>query len=158
MSVDWSEFNKFEEVNNEYLPDYGEGNTMATQIATAVNKIIYKYFNDGDVFDNTYYLEGWANDISSYANWLYNNIDGCDTILEKIYNIKSEGEYEDMLYELAEHCLSKDFIEKYAESKKVSSVYDADGPFKFELPEEDSEDEWEEEDEDEFEEDSEDEE
>lgn len=145
MSVDWSKFDKFEEVNKMYLPNYGEGDTMATQIATAVNKIIYKYFNDGDVFDNTHYLNGRVNDLSSYANWLYNNVDDCDTILEKIYNIRSEGEYEDMLYELAEHCLSEDFLENYGESKKVGSIYEADGPFKFEDIEEDEEDDWEDE-------------
>ena len=73
MSVDWSYFDKFDGIIDKYLPTKGEGETKATQIVTAINKLIYKWYNDGDVFDNTYHLEGWANDLSDYANWLYEN-------------------------------------------------------------------------------------
>ena len=70
--VDWSYYDKpeFKAINSEYLPARGEGETKATQIVTAVNKLVYKWYNDGDVFDNTGALSGWANDLSSYANWL----------------------------------------------------------------------------------------
>lgn len=71
--VDWEYFNKFKEINNKYLPDRDEGKTKASQVVTAVNKLIYKWYNDGDVFDNHYFLAGWWNDLSSYANWLYEN-------------------------------------------------------------------------------------
>ena len=70
MAVDWSYFNQYEELINVYMPIQGEGDTMATQAVTAVNKLIYKWYNDGDVYDNTYQMNGWANDLSSYANWL----------------------------------------------------------------------------------------
>lgn len=46
----------YDEVIELYLPDRGEGKTKATQIVTAVNKLIYKWFNDGDVYDNTYHM------------------------------------------------------------------------------------------------------
>ena len=71
MAVDWGYYDKFDGINDKYLPVYSEGETKATQIVTAVNKLVYKYYNDGDVFDNTRYLSGWANDLSDYANWLY---------------------------------------------------------------------------------------
>ena len=67
-------FNKFKQINDSYLPDTGEGDTMATQICTAVNKLIYGWYNDGDVYDNTYMIDGWCNDLSSYANWLYGHV------------------------------------------------------------------------------------
>lgn len=67
-SVSWSYFRRFDEIIDKYLPASGEGENMASQIVTAVNKLIYKWYNDGDVYDNTGYLEGWANDISDYAN------------------------------------------------------------------------------------------
>lgn len=68
MAVNWNYFDKFEAITVKYMPDYGEGETIASQAVTAVNKLIYKWYNDGDVFDNTKYLEGWWNDLSSYAN------------------------------------------------------------------------------------------
>ena len=71
MSIQWDDFDKFSEISDKFLPVSGEGNTVATQIVTAVSKIVYKWFNDGDVYDTAHYLTGWYNDLSSYANWLY---------------------------------------------------------------------------------------
>ena len=58
--VDWEYFNKFEKINDKYLPLSGQGETMATQICTVVNKLVYKWYNDGDVFDNTHGLEAFS--------------------------------------------------------------------------------------------------
>ena len=67
-SVNWGSFNKFEDIIHKYMPAMGEGETLASQAVTAINKLIYKWYNDGDVYDNRYSLQGWANDLSSYAN------------------------------------------------------------------------------------------
>ena len=45
-----------DELLDKYLPDEGEGKTMATQAVTAMCKIVYRWYNDGDVFDNTYFI------------------------------------------------------------------------------------------------------
>lgn len=130
MAVNWDYFDKFEEVNEKYLPSYGEGETLASQAVTAVNKLVYKWYNDGDVFDNTKYLEGWANDLSSYANWLYNHTDRAK-MLYNIFVISTESEYEDLLKELADAVLDPDWL-KTMEKPAEGSIYDCDGPFKFE--------------------------
>ena len=85
-SVVWDYFNIFHDINDKYLPDSGEGDNMATQTVTAVNKLVYKWYNDGDVYDNSTAsgLDGWGNDLSDYANWLAKNIDGCKDILDRI--------------------------------------------------------------------------
>lgn len=145
-------FDKFEEINDKYLPDYGEGNTFASQAVTAVNKLIYRWFNDGDVYDNTYHLKGWANDLSSYANWLYHNIEGARYYLNEIKDILTEEEYEEILASLADIVLDEDFLTKANEMPAVDSIYDCDGPFSWvDLSEYDDEDEedWYEEEEDE---------
>ena len=108
MAVDWGYYDKFEDVNDNYLPYKGEGATKAMQITTAVNKLVYKYYNDGDVFDNTHYLSGWANDLSSYANWLYYHTDARD-ILDKIIHCMTNEDYEDLLKELADKLLDEKF-------------------------------------------------
>ena len=71
---DMDYLDKFNALIEEYMPWRGEGDTKASQVATAVNKLIYKWWNDGDVFDNVHSgMDGWVNDLSSYANWLEKN-------------------------------------------------------------------------------------
>ena len=131
MAVDWGYYDKFEAVNEKYLPVQGEGETIATQITTAVNKLVYKWYNDGDVFDNTYHLSGWANDLSSYANWLYENTKDAWRILNKIERCTNESEYEDLLKELTDKLLDETYLDEQNEYKKVGTVYNCDGKFKF---------------------------
>lgn len=129
----WSDFNKFDFISDKYLPIVGEGNNMATQHATAVCKLVYKWFNDGDVYDNRYALEGWANDLSSYANWLNNYGDSTVVeILSRITDINTDGEYEDLLWALTEHIMNEEYLGEQALWDKAGSVYNcADGPYRF---------------------------
>lgn len=141
-SVSWDYFDKYDSITDKYLPSSGEGETMASQIVTAITKLVYKWYNDGDVFDNTYYLQGWANDLSSYANWLYMNVPKCNLILDTIENIKTEGEYEDLLKGLTDFCFSDKIINKFKDEDKKGSIYSATGPYSFEDYEDEDED-WE---------------
>lgn len=138
MAVNWDYYNKYEDLIHKYMPLQGEGKTMASQIVTAVNKLIYKWYNDGDVFDNTHYMQGWLNDLSSYANWLETYADGAEKILREIKTTVSNSEYEDLLYDLARLCLDEKYLAKY-NKPKVGSIYKCDGEYRFE--EEDDEDE-----------------
>ena len=131
MATDWGYFDKFETLIDKYMPMRGEGETMASQIVTAVNKLIYKWYNDGDVFDNTHHLEGWANDLSDYANWLYENTKDAWKILNKIADCINEGEYEDLLQELADKLLNEEYLAEQSKLEKVGTIYNCDGKFKF---------------------------
>ena len=128
--TDWNYFDRFERVEARYLPNMGEGETRATQIVTAVTKLVYKFYNDGDVFDNTYYLEGWAHDLSSYANWLYENTDA-KRILDRIEFACTEDDYTDLLADLADKLLDDEYLENMDKFMKVGSIYKCDGKFKF---------------------------
>lgn len=141
MGVNWDYYDKFEELNGKYLPIKGEGSTKATQIVTALSKLVYKYYNDGDVFDNTYYLEGWANDLSDYANWLYyyTTVE-IKEILDKIKVCYTDDEYEDLLKELADTLFDGEYLEEQNKLEKVFTIYDCEGKFKFEEVTEDEED------------------
>ena len=131
-SVNWDYFNRFEDIDQEYMPDIGEGETLASQTVTAVNKLIYKWYNDGDVFDNVHSnLRGWANDLSSYANWLYKYVPGkTQTILKNIYGMDETSDYEYLLKELADYCLNEDLLQSL-KTDKQGSIYRCDGPFEF---------------------------
>jgi len=140
MKHTWDDFNKFTKIE-EYLPARGEGETIATQASTAINKIVYKWFNDGDVFDNTYFLSGWGNDISTYANWLFAYIEGADDILRKIDSAMNDDDYTDLLYNLCEFMEGLDW-DKMDTLPKKGSVYEEKRPFKFVEDNEEDEDYW----------------
>lgn len=131
MGVSWSYFDKFGGVIEKYMPVCGEGETMAAQAVTAVNKLVYKWYNDGDVFDNTsaHGLQGWLNDLSSYANWLTKYTDKADC-LYAIFDIETQGEYEHLLKELADTVLDEEWL-KTMEKEKQGSIYDCEGSFRF---------------------------
>ena len=146
-AVSWDYFERFKDVNDKYLPVRGEGETIATQAVTAVNKLVYRWYNDGDVFDNTsaHGLKGWVNDLSSYANWLVTYTDKADC-LYAIFDIETETEYTQLLKELADTVLDEEWLESVADKEKQGSVYSCKGSFKFEdgFFEEDDEEEYEE--------------
>lgn len=130
--MNWSYFDKFEVLTGKYLPDFGEGDNMATQVTTAVCKLVYKWYNDGDVYDNVHSgMRGWANNISSYANWLHAYTTAGD-VLERIFGCFYDNEYEDILAALADALLTSEALEAYAKCDKTGSVYQCDGPFAFE--------------------------
>lgn len=133
----WVDFDKFKNTD-KYLPVHGDGDNKGTQAATALSKLIYKWFNDGDVFDNTYGLTGWANDISGSANWLYRYVPEAQPILDRIKEIGSDkSAYTDLLYDLI--TLVDPQIPALATSPKEGDAYDEDGPFEFQsYPEEEN--------------------
>lgn len=130
-SVSWHDFNKFDKILSDYLPTTGEGDTMANQIATAICKIVYRWFNDGDVYDNTTNGINTYNDLSDYANWLYKYVPEADRVAEIVdYDGVSNFDdfYAELLYGLCTDLT--DVIEEYAAEPKTGSVYNCEGPFK----------------------------
>lgn len=142
--VDASYFDKFDTVFDKYLPLFGDGENRAQQVVTAVCKIIYRCYNDGDIFDNTAYLGNDGNDLSSYANWLRKHT-GAGEILDRVWSCFTESEYELLLKDLADRLLDEEDLERAAKQPKSGSVYEADGPYKhIDWAEEEEEDECEE--------------
>lgn len=130
--VDWEYFDRYTTVIEKYLPNRGEGATKATQAVTAVNKLIYKWFNDGDVYDNTHTLTGWLNNLSSYANWLDEHIPACMPILARIGEIGTQAEYEHILKDLADTVLgNEDLLDELNHSDLEGTIYDCPGPYEF---------------------------
>ena len=129
MAVDWEYFDRYKELTNKYLPDIGEGETMATQIVTAVIKLIYKWYNDGDVYDNQGTLKGWCNDVSTFANWLYKYAGA--VYLYGIYACQSGYDYETILKVLAYDLLDADKLNEWNSYPAKDSVYTCKGDFKF---------------------------
>ena len=60
---------KFEELCDKYVPAWGKANTIGGEILRAINRIVYRYYNDGDTID-------W------YYGGNYNLLRACDTFLK----------------------------------------------------------------------------
>lgn len=131
-SVEWNYYDKFEEITDKYMPSSGEGETKASQLVTAINKLVYKWYNDGDVYDNTNWLDGWANDLSSYANWIYKNYPESQAILDNIATAKTNGEYEQILKQLADTFYKEPFLTEENKKTAVGTIYKCEGYFRFE--------------------------
>lgn len=146
-SVDWDYYDnpKFKAIDKKYLPDEGEGELMANQIVTAVNKLIYKYYNDGDIYDNSHIYHYNGNDLSDYANWLLIYVPETKQILYRINEFKYfnnwKDDYERILKDLADLCCNEQFLEKYNKPKQ-GSIYNCPGNFIYEDPDGYDEDEW----------------
>ena len=146
-NASWDDFQSpiADEMNDLYLPSYGDGDNMATQAVTAANKLIYKWFNDGDVYDNTYAMEGWCNDISGSANWLYNHIPSLQRTLFSIKDCRNDAQYEEILYDVFTTILEDpEYLENLSKLPKIGDAYNEDGPFEFVEHEEewDDDDDW----------------
>lgn len=139
-SIEWSYYRKFQPVNETWLPDVGEGTNAGNQLCVAINKLIYKWYNDGDVFDTTRKdsggMVGWANDLSDYANWIRAYAHQSAEILDRIYECKESDHstYENLIKDLADKYLTEDYLSTMASfynNVLVGSVYDCNGPYSY---------------------------
>ena len=60
---------KFNEFFDKYVPINGSADTLGGEIVRAINRIVYRYYNDGDTVDR-------------YCGNEYNHLRACDTFLK----------------------------------------------------------------------------
>ena len=127
------EFKKFDPITEKYMPGYGEGTTIASQTVTALNRLIYKFYNDGDVYDNRYGLHGFCNYVDSCANWLWSHPRNENTrnILERIRSARTKEDYEDILWDLANHLYDEEYLKSMELLPAEGSIYKCKGPYRF---------------------------
>lgn len=121
----------------KYLPSKGDGNTKATQAITALWKLIHRWDNDGDIYDNHYSLRAGLNDVSGSANWLYNHIQETRPILDNIKYISSDTQYSMLLGMLANCVLNEDLLTRLDKLPKSRNAYNESGPYSIEEEDED---------------------
>lgn len=136
--MNFDAFEQFEPMIAKYMPGEGEGDTLASQMVTAANHLVYKLYNDGDVPDNTHGLSGWCNDISSFANWLYRYVPGLSDFFRRYSALDDEDEYADLLVDVFKTI--QDCVENYENTPAKGSIYDCDGPFVWVEPSNDDDD------------------
>lgn len=145
-SVDWSYYDKpkFQKMEQRYLPRSGEGETMAEQAMVASTKLVYRWYNDGDVYDNTYFMAGepYGNDLSDYANWLYRYVpDTQDALYSILTDCDNDDDYEDILKQVTDAVNDEETLSYLETKEKKGSVYSCSGPFKC-IDYEEEEEDW----------------
>ena len=90
---------------DEYLQN-PEGITMASQAAMAASYLAIGYENDGASI--------WEDDYQPCVDWLYQNIDGVDVVIDKMNENPDmdDEEYEDLLRKLLDIVADKDLLRK----------------------------------------------
>lgn len=156
LKEDWdTKYPAFESLTDQYMPVSGAGDTMLSGLLVASNKLIYRWYNDGDVFDNSENgLEGFANDISGSANWVYRyGTSKMKAILDTVHKCYSDDEYEYLIERfkkaLEDFANQKDLVEQYLSEPLKGDPYDENGPFSYSPYQEEEDEDYYDEDEDE---------
>ena len=118
----------YSKLNKDYLPSTDEGTNLAEQLVTATNKLIYKWYNDGDV------IAGDGNDLTNYANWIDMNFKETQSIFvkaETIYNSNDEDYLSLVLIPLIEFVFDEDRLNELSECDCIGSIYNCGGRFEY---------------------------
>ena len=118
----------YSKLNKDYLPSTDEGTNLAEQLVTATNKLIYKWYNDGDV------IAGDGNDLTNYANWIDMNFKETQSIFvkaETIYNSDDEDYLNLVLIPLIEFVFDEDRLKELSRYECKGSIYNCGGRFEY---------------------------
>ena len=88
--ANWGNLNKeddkkFEEWTDKYVPSMGKCDTLAGEIIRAINRLVYRYYNDGDTVDR--YYGSCYNHSKACDNFLCDNVIGYVS-LSGVYNFE----------------------------------------------------------------------
>ena len=111
-------------LTDKYLPSEGQGESKASQLVTAANKIIYGWYNNGDT------ISGNGNDLTSYANWIDQYIKEPEIrkILKDDYIDYSDVDYlSEIILPLIKFVFREDFLEGLASQGAEDSIYSCEG-------------------------------
>ncbi len=126
-----SDIEEYSKVLQKYVSASGEGDTMASQVATAVNRILGRFLNDGDTI--------WSYSLCNEADWLYENAgpevsDMIDNINDYVFagsptlDGYDENTYTEWIGELLDFVCYGGLLESLADEPATGSIYDCSGP------------------------------
>ena len=119
---DWS----FEHLFDTLVPDSGKCDTLAGEIVRAINKIEYRWFNDGDRFNEDYGIETCGQPAYFLADYIYEDEDEAP-FRDIILNVDTDGDdlaYERLIDELKDK--ASDFLKAHTDllATETSDMYD----------------------------------
>lgn len=103
--TDWPKSPKFEKLTEQYMPKQGEADTELGEILRSINQVVYRYYNDGDMWNKGYGKET-VNGAIKHLTELSKNKEtprhiarGLDNALFELkkYGVKDKDRYETAL-------------------------------------------------------------
>lgn len=121
--VRWSDYDQFEDILNRYLPEDGQGDTRAEQAVTAINKLVYAFYNNGAVIADT--LPEYDPNLESYATWLRKHTSSrAVLLLVKLEDAEDTDSYANYLYELTDYLLDEPKLRTLSKYNTVGDIYE----------------------------------
>ena len=122
---DWS----FEHLFDTLVPDNGKCDTLAGEIIRAINKIEYRWFNDGDRFNEDYGIETCGQPAYFLADYIYEQGDETPfrPFRDILLNVDTDNDdlaYERLIDELKDE--ASDFLKAHTDllATETSDMYD----------------------------------
>lgn len=121
--VRWSDYDQFEDILNRYLPEDGQGDTRAEQAVTAINKLVYAFYNNGAVIADA--LPEYDPNLESYATWLRKHTSSrAVLLLVKLEDAEDTDSYANYLYELTDYLLDEPKLRTLSKYNTVGDIYE----------------------------------
>ena len=137
LEVYEDDITNFDEATEAYMPSTGEGDSMLTQLLVAANRIIRKWYEDGDVIDTCNGL-GWESDISGSANWIDKYAPAMlSAPFKRVFDCCSNQEYQEQIIDPFKASLDKYFESgewrKLLNAPKRGNAYNEKGIYEFNI-------------------------
>ena len=130
QKVDYGK-NKYQYYLEKYATEYKKETCRAHQIAGAIDRLYYQWYQNGDVFDGSIPFGPGCNDVSSYANWLDKYTDEAGEILSTFTQCETYDDYYELLLKLCDVFLNEEYLSQYVNKRKVGNIYKCRGRFKY---------------------------
>lgn len=123
--INFSLIDQYIDILAVYAPARGQGITMASQASAAAGDIAVRFYNNGDPI--------WEYDLQSCGDWLYQNIDGVDAVIDKMLDENQKPEipfddYADLLIELLDIVADEDLLRELNSYPAKGSIFNCKGP------------------------------
>lgn len=92
---DWPDNKEFNALFDQYVPARGHADTLGGELIRAVNKIVYRYYNDGDRVGI-----GYGNETCNPAARFIEENTKLEPLAKELWNLCSDKEYEQLLADL----------------------------------------------------------
>lgn len=122
---------KYQYYMEKYATEYEEETCKAHQIAGAINRLYYQWYQNGSVFDYSMPFGTDCTNVSTYANWLDEYTDEAGEILSTFTQCKTGSDYDELLLKLCDVFLDEEYLSQYVNESKVDNIYTCCGRFKY---------------------------
>lgn len=128
---------KFDELTEKYMPSSDNADTLAGELLRAANRIIYRYYNDGDMCDYGYGKET----VNPAVRFLIaEGTPAIKLIAKRFFDFADNKQYKELLQKLADVVTEQIEKNNLTEVENTKDMWDYADP---DLDKDDEEEDWE---------------